>query len=764
MRAVWRAARAGVRRRRLQTFVIGLVVLVSTMTIVVALGLLDAASAPFDRAFDRQQGAQLDVTFDAAKVTPGQLAATSRLPGVAAAAGPFAQAVADLDRQVVVHDVGPVTVVGRADPGGAVDRVNLWAGHWATGPGEVVFSSPPGVGGEGTRAALGRRIELSGVPFTVVGLASSVSRTADAWVAPDRIALLHPTSAQMLYRFADAAGDSALRTDLRTVAGAVPAGALTAAQSYLNLKQRAEHSPNTFVPFLMVFGVLGLLVAVLIVGNVVSGAVVSGFRHIGVLKAIGFTPNQVVAVYLVMVSVPALAGCVLGTVLGDLAEQPLLRQIFNGMSGADLADSVGLSPWVDLVALSGLPVLVLLAALLPSLRARSLPAARAISAGSAQRRGRALRIQRRLTGSPLPRSVSLGLGLPFARPGRSLLTLAAVVLGVTTVTFSTGLATTVTAFGKAAEGGGAYQVVVDAGRADVGMTAPTHTDAQIQSLLGTLPGAAQVTASAYVPVRLPGVAEGLTLVAYRGTSADLGTLVVSGRWFRGPGEIVVPPGFLTLHELAVGDRFTLRTARRAEPVTIVGETLSGDPDYVSTDWATATAVDPGVEGTQYLVKLTGGTSVDAYQAAVRAADRGLYPTAKETVNAGAMTAVGSASVLSLLLGTVAALGVFNTVVLNARERRRDLGMLKSIGMTPRQVTAMMVTSMSALGLAGGAVGVPLGILAERLILPVTGRAGGIDFPASMREVWHPGNVTLLVLSGVALAALGALIPRGRRRG
>ena len=58
----------------------------------------------------------------------------------------------------------------------------------------------------------------------------------------------------------------------------------------------------------MVFGWLGLAVAVLIVANVVSGAVVAGFRHIGVLKALGFTPAQVMAVYLTMVSVPAIVG------------------------------------------------------------------------------------------------------------------------------------------------------------------------------------------------------------------------------------------------------------------------------------------------------------------------------------------------------------------------------------------------------------------------------------------------------------------------
>jgi putative ABC transport system permease protein len=743
----------------LQTSVIGLVVLASTITIVVALGLLDAASAPFDRAFAGQRGSQVTATFTAAKVSAGQLAATARASGVTAAAGPFELALATLDRPVVTHSQGPVTVVGRADPGGPVDRVDLWAGHWATGPGQVVFSSPPGIAGDGSHSTLGQQVLLSGIRFTVVGLASSVSETADAWVTPVQMVPLHPVSAQMLYRFARAGTDGEVAADVRAVTDALPHGALSASQSYLSLERRAESTPNTFVPFLMVFGILGLLVAVLIVGNVVSGAVVSGFRHIGVLKSIGFTPNQVVAVYLVMVSVPALAGCVLGTVLGDLTEEPLMRQMFsNGVNGAYLADSIGLSAWVDVVALLGVPALVLLAALLPALRARRLPAARAISAGSAQRTGRALRIQRALTGSRLPRSVSLGLGLPFARPGRSLLTLAAVVLGVMTVTFSTGLASTVTAFGDAAEGGGAYQVVVDAGRADVGMTSATHPDPQIPALLAALPGATQVTASAYVPVRLAGVAQGLTLTAYRGASSDLGTMVVKGRWFAGPGEVVVTPGFLSLHGVSVGDRLTLRTAGREEPATIVGETLSGDPDYLSTDWSTATAVDPGVTARQYLVKLAPGTNADAYQHAVRAADPGLYPSAKATVSAAAVTAVGSASVLTLLLGTVAALGVFNTVVLNARERRRDLGMLKSIGMTPRQVTSMMVTSMAALGLVGGVIGLPLGILAHALILPVTGRAGGIDFPPSMRDVWHPGALALLLLSGVALAALGALLP------
>ncbi|GAA2722031.1 MULTISPECIES: FtsX-like permease family protein [Streptomyces] len=84
-------------------------------------------------------------------------------------------------------------------------------------------------------------------------------------------------------------------------------------QSCLMLKQAFSAVVDSYLPFMTVFGVLTLLVSALIVGNVVSGVVVSGYRNIGVLKAPGFTPNQLVAAYLTMVFLPAVAGCLAGT-------------------------------------------------------------------------------------------------------------------------------------------------------------------------------------------------------------------------------------------------------------------------------------------------------------------------------------------------------------------------------------------------------------------------------------------------------------------
>ncbi|MGY3676728.1 FtsX-like permease family protein [Streptomyces sp. TE33382] len=47
-------------------------------------------------------------------------------------------------------------------------------------------------------------------------------------------------------------------------------------------------------------------------------------------------------------------------------------------------------------------------------------------------------------------------------------------------------------------------------------------------------------------------------------------------------------------------------------------------------------------------------------------------------------------------------------------------MLKSIGMTPRQVVMMTVTSVAGLGAVGGLLGIPLGIGAHRLVVDHVG--------------------------------------------
>ncbi|MGW4028150.1 FtsX-like permease family protein [Streptomyces sp. NPDC004838] len=758
MSAVWGAARAAIRRRRLQTFVITLVVFSSTISAVVALGLLEAVSAPFDRAFADQRGAHSVAVFDRAKTADGRLARTAEREEVEAAAGPFDQAtvtIPELGREEAPGVMpGPVILVGRADPGGEVDRVRLSHGRWATGPGEVVLNPRGFVSDQ----SLGTRIDLVGGPtLTVVGFASSLSESAEGWVTPDQIRALKPTASVMLYRFHDAATDHDVREGMAAVTADLPARSLLGSTSYLTIKEEVGRNASVYLPFLTGFGVLGLVVAILIVANVVSGAIVAGFRTIGVLKALGFTPNQVVVVHLMMVVAPAALGCALGTAVGGLASGPLLEELFTSMESERLV--VGVSPWVYIVTLLGMPAVVALAALAPAMRAHGLSVAQAISAGSAPRSGRGRRVQRRLAGTRLPRAVSLGLGMPFARPGRTLMTLAAVVLGVATVTLATGLSRTVTEYGEAsARVGHVDTVVYLLPPGPGGPTGPRRGDAETEALLKSLPGAVEVTADAWIELHIAGSQQRVQGQFYRGDFDSNGETIVEGRQLKRAGEIVASPRFLQQRDLSVGDRLTLALNGRQTTVTIVGKTMDGDADRFQSDWSTLTLLAPNQRPNQYEIRLAAGTDVLAYNASVRKADPGLHVVPISVGGSETVLIIGVASFLTLLLTTVAALGVFNTVALNTRERRRDLGMLKSIGMTPRQVSVMVVTSMAALGTLGGLLGVPVGIALHRLVVPAMTDAAGISLPRYMTDDWSVALLGLLALAGVTIAVLGAVLP------
>src|SRR4029077_4105528 len=113
--------------------------------------------------------------------------------------------------------------------------------------------------------------------------------------------------------------------DISAVKAALPKNAVLGTVSYLSVRQSEQSSVAPWVPFIIAFGVIALVISVLIVVNVVGGAVVAGTTRIGVLKSIGFTPGQVVGCYVLLVTVPAVTGAAAGLVVGNLLAEPLYR-------------------------------------------------------------------------------------------------------------------------------------------------------------------------------------------------------------------------------------------------------------------------------------------------------------------------------------------------------------------------------------------------------------------------------------------------------
>ncbi|MCZ4121962.1 FtsX-like permease family protein [Streptomyces sp. H39-S7] len=780
MSALGKVVRAGVGRRRVQTLVMTLTTMMAVTASVLAGGLLVASSAPFDHAFARQNGAHLTAGFDAAKITAAQVAATAHIPGVTAAAGPYP--VLRLSPQLSAEDSGTVshgrmpqlTFVGRANAGGPVDDLDVVDGRWATGPGEIVLRSLDSPFGVGARMTFP---DLPGGPtLTVVGLATSVGDSAEAWVTPAQLAQLTALGArpeyQMLYRFAKAATDAQIGADRAAVAAAVPQGSMTGVVSYLTIKLAADRTAATFVPFVVAFGVLGLLMSVLIIGIVVSGAVGAATRRIGILKSLGFTPGQVVRAYVGQALIPATVGAGLGVVLGNLLAIPVM-----GIEGSAYGTgTTTVAPWIDVAVPAAALAAVVATALAPALRAGRLRTVEALAVGRAPRAGRGRFVRQLLGRLPLPRPVSLGLANPFARPGRSGTMAAAVIFGTVGVTFGVGLALSLNGIESGLNRRTAGAVLVraiggppaDVGTGEAPRRPPTPVDsAAIAAKISSQPGTRRYFSTGETRAGVAGLAGRTNVIAYRGASSWGSYRMISGSWFTGRGQAVVPSGFLNATGTHIGDTITLTNEGRTAPVRIVGEALDlrDEGMTILTDAASltglATVVEP--ESVRFSIDLTPGTDPQSYLAALNTALEPLGITAEGNTSETSSTVVAMdtlAALLTLMLVSVAGLGVLNTVVLDTRERVHDFGVFKALGMSPRQTITMVLTSVAGIGLVAGLVGVPVGIALHGYVLPVMGDAAGTRFPAQDLAVYHLPVLLPLLLGGLVIATAGALLPAG----
>jgi putative ABC transport system permease protein len=775
--AVARAVRGGIGRRRgVQTVVIALVLVVSTASSVLALALVADSNATFDRAFSAQRGAHVVATVDASRATPAQLAATARLPQVVAAAGPFAEAnvsATDSSRGAPVLALPPLTLAARATPGGPVDDITLQDGHWPQRPGQVVMES--NTDGFGTQ--IGDKVTITSVPgkprLTVVGLATSVSRSADGWVVPAEIPALSspgtPPTAEMLYRLRSADSAAAVSAGTAAVTRALPAGAVTGNQSYLNVRAAQRDQVAVYSPFVIAFAIIGLVMSVLIVANVVSGAVIAGYHRIGVLKSIGFTPGQVIAAYTGQAIVPALAGCLGGVALGNLLSAPLLGKTADVYGVGRL----GVPLWVNLAVPLAMCGLVALAAILPALRAGRLSATEALAAGRAPRTGRGYLAHRLLGRLALPRPVTIGLASPFARPARMAATLAAVLLGVTAVTFAVGLVSSLRRAVAELNLTNTEPVQVfyagpgPGGLTRPGRTQPTSAQAQraVAAAIRSTPGTAHyVLEEDNQYVKVSGLVQPIPVTSFVGDAGWTGYSMSSGHWYTGPDQAVVPKRFLTTLHASVGDTITIGgVGGHAIPVRIVGEVFDSQHNGLTmlTDWRTLAAADPGLTpdpfNAQYDVGLRPGTDPAAY---VQALGQKLGSGYGVSINqsGGAAIAIALAGTLTLLLSIAAGLGVLNTVVLQTRERVHDLGVFKAVGMTPRQTVTMVLCSVAGIGLLAGVLAVPAGIAVHQHVIPAMAGAAGLGAPSSILNVYGTGELAALALAGVAIALAGALLP------
>jgi ABC-type antimicrobial peptide transport system permease subunit len=233
----------------------------------------------------------------------------------------------------------------------------------------------------------------------------------------------------------------------------------------------------------------------------------------------------------------------------------------------------------------------------------------------------------------------------------------------------------------------------------------------------------------------------------------------------GSDGVFITKSLAKKHHLAVGSPLTLETPTGKtleltvkaifEPEHGTPPTLVGDVTISSATFD-ASFVQP--KNLYTLLKVAGGVS----DAETKALEQALkpFPNAKLQTRSqfvsnqlkGVNQLLGLLYVLLALSIIVSLFGIVNTLVLTVYERTRELGMLRAVGMTRRQVRRMIRSESVVTALIGAALGIALGLVLAAL---VTSRISFLSYSLPI------GSLIVFVIAAIVVGIVAAILPARR---
>jgi putative ABC transport system permease protein len=746
---------ADLRHRWVQTALVFFVIAAAATVLMLALTVWRASSEPYEQALDEANGPH--AWFFGGR---SDLLRIAERDGVVGFAGPYTvslnfsvtvgterHAVRFWDTGAELPEVEPALLTkGRwLDPDGQ-DEVIIGAGFARDAGFEV--GDEMVVADEAGRTAL-----------DIVGIAANLERAPYPDWGPAVFHVLPSTFERLIHgqvnafmlgvRLEDA---SASEQFISQVRGDYPS---VITRSWQEVRHSVMNNNEGIVVFLGVFSGFALLAVGFIIANAIGGQVLAQYREIGLLKAVGFTPGQVTVLLLLenmLIAVPAaLVGAALGFALSPLFLSSV-ASLFNASAFP------AFDPLVLGIVVAGVALITMVFTAVPAWRAGRLSTLRALTSGvmaEGSRPSLPAKIASRLR---LPPLMVIAIKDAFSRPLRALLTIGALTLAVMTVTLALVLDATLVA-GQDDPGLWGRQPF------ELQVVPRTTSNDDTEALVKSRPEVERYVKRAWFEVDIADRYQHLGTWGLTGDYQEIGYPIHEGRMFSGPGEAVLGLGLAREMGLGVGDSITfLLWGETRLELPVVG-TYVEDGDRgrrIMFDFATVEEIVPDPGFVSFGVKLVPGTDAEALrQSLQRDGGEGIDVDnlAQEWVDALEENRREARAIVFPLNGVllaVAAVSLLTSLLFTVRERQRDIGILKSIGLTPVQVVSAFVMGSTVFALLAVVIGLPAGVLLTNVLIGFFAQQDGL--PKGIAETPGIGWLLLVIPLAIAVTVIGSALP------
>jgi putative ABC transport system permease protein len=228
---------------------------------------------------------------------------------------------------------------------------------------------------------------------------------------------------------------------------------------------------------------------------------------------------------------------------------------------------------------------------------------------------------------------------------------------------------------------------------------------------------------------------------------------------------VLDDAWATSNDIEVGDQVTVRTPLERELTLTVDGTIKDNADLLGNVVLSEDTLRREFGSRQpsmTLVALGEGANADAVQEQISQRVDRRYPTV-ETLNQQELKdnqeeqinqLVGFFYVLLALAIVISLLGIVTTLALSIHERTRELGMLRAVGMSRRQVRTLVRYESVITALIGAILGTVLGVVFASLVaVPLADEGFELSYPI--------GTLLILLVLAALAGVLAAIFPARR---